>query len=163
MKAKVKHLYEIIAGAILSLLGFSACTIIGPDMYGPGPATNAAEYGMPHANYIVRGSVHAQESGKPIPGIRATVRYGVPSNGKILYNQGAPVESDKDGKVDAYDSVYPAEKIEVILEDVDGEDNGGLFQRDTLREDRLTIEQTKKADDGWYRGEYTVTFDAKLK
>ena len=158
MKARITHLYEIIAGAILGLLGFGGCDKPGKIFDYPAP-----EYGMPHANYIIRGSVHSEESGDPIPGIKAIVRYGIRSDGEIPYGIGAEARTDESGKVETSYTEFPADKIEVVLEDVDGEKNGGLFQRDTLREDRLTIEQTAKPSGAWFEGEFTVTFDAKLK
>lgn len=166
MKAKIIHLYEVIAGALLSLLGFGACTPGSnpdePQKQNP-YEEGLAEYGMPHARYIVRGSVSSEESGEPIPGIKAIVRYGVRSDGEIYYQVGVEAQTDENGKVETSYTDFPADKIEVVLEDVDGEKNGGLFQRDTLREDRLFIEKTGKPSGGWYEGEFTVSFDALLK
>ena len=58
MKAKVRHLFEMISGAILSLLGFSS--IVG---------CGRLEYGSPYATFKVNGDVKAADTGKPIEGV----------------------------------------------------------------------------------------------
>ena len=67
MKARIKHIYEIIAGAILSLLGFNGCDeniFIGP-----------VEYGMPHATFEVKGTVKAEDTGESVKGIKVKLRH----------------------------------------------------------------------------------------
>ena len=73
MKARLIHWYEVVAGAILSLLGFTGCESI-LDIVEP-----RAEYGMPHANYQIVGTVTEEETGNPVEGIKVTfkVRRGI--------------------------------------------------------------------------------------
>lgn len=160
MKARIKHLYEIIAGAILSFLGFTSCEIIGPDMYGPliGPA----EYGMPHATFKLIGKVSAEDSGNPIEGIKVKFRQKLSDNDDNVNE--FETASGKDGKVNTSFTEWPdAENIELTFEDVDGEENGGSFAPDTLRQKDLNIEFVKDNNSSWHRGKYTISFDAKLK
>lgn len=41
--AKIRHFWKLLLGAMLSMLGFSGCDPISPDMYGP--ATTPEMYG----------------------------------------------------------------------------------------------------------------------
>ena len=53
--------------------------------------------------------------------------------------------------------------LKVIVEDIDGKDNGGEFLSDTLDIDYNKAIQTKKGDDHWYTGVYEISQDIKLK
>ena len=152
MKARIKHLYEIIAGAILSLLGFNSCEDI---FYGP------LEYGMPHANFKIVGDVKSEETGNPIQGI--SVKFRQNTDGSAYREYYTSFKTDKDGKINESFSEWPSDDIELTFEDVDGEENGGFFAPDTLRKKDLKIEfiEDKKSD--WHKGDYTITFAAKLK
>lgn len=158
MKARIRHFYEIIAGAILSFLGFTSCEIIGPDMYGPAPA----EYGMPHATFKLMGNVTAEDSGNPIEAIKVKFRQRL--NDDDEYAREIETASDKDGKVNtSFTEWTDAEIIELTFEDVDGEENGGFFAPDTLRKKDLKIEFVEDKESNWHQGTYTISFDAKLK
>jgi hypothetical protein len=51
----------------------------------------------------------------------------------------------------------------VIVEDIDGEANGGEFLSDTLDVDYNKAVKTKDGDGKWYLGIYEITQDVKLK
>jgi hypothetical protein len=51
----------------------------------------------------------------------------------------------------------------LIVEDIDGEANGGEFISDTLDVDFNKAVQTKEGDGRWYGGVYEITQDVKLK
>ena len=169
MKARIIHLYEIIAGAILSILGFGACTSDQDsnskmeEKY----RQNLCEYGTETATYVVKGTVKSEETGEAIPGIKTTYRQYMytDKDGIDHYFTRDTVTDDNGNAVIRYgeDPFLEEDYIEVILEDVDGPDNGGFFAADTLRKDRLTINQTKEGDGNWYVGEFTIGFDAALK
>ena len=91
MKAKVRHIYELIIGAILSLLGFTACDKEENIEMRP------AEYGMPHATFKVMGNVKAAENSKPIEGI--VVKFSREAEKDRSWER-AEFKSDKNGKVD---------------------------------------------------------------
>lgn len=155
MKAKVRHIYELIIGAILSLLGFTACDKEENIEMRP------AEYGMPHATFKVMGNVKAAESSKPIEGI--VVKFSRESE-KDRSWETAEFKSDKNGKVDGSTQAWPSEEgIILTFEDIDGEENGGLFAPDTLRAKDLKITFVEDKNPSWYKGVYTISFEARLK
>jgi putative lipoprotein (rSAM/lipoprotein system) len=57
----------------------------------------------------------------------------------------------------------PQTGIKLIVEDIDGEANGGEFISDTLDVDFNKAVQTKEGDGRWYGGVYEITQDVKLK
>ena len=152
MKARIKRLYEIIAGAILSLLGFNSCEEI---FLGP------VEYGEPYATFKIIGDVKSQETGDPIEGI--VVKFRQNPDGSVYSDRQPGFKTDKDGKVNKSFSDWPSDNIELAFEDVDGEENGGTFAPDTLRKKDLKIDFVEAKESRWYEGEYTITFEAKLK
>ena len=157
MKARIKHIYEIIAGAILSLLGFNGCgDIIFP-----------VEYGMPYATFAVKGTVKAEDTGNPVEGIKVKFRQHVDGredeNGKPYYEE-FEFSSDKDGKAETSFVEWPDVKdIEITFEDVDGEENGGWFAPDTLRGKDIRIDLEEDEKSGWHTGTYNISFEEKLK
>ena len=158
MKAKVRHIYEMIAGAILSLLGFTSCD---KEDFGENYRERRVEYGMPHATFKVIGDVKAADNGKPIDGI--VVKFSREGDGSRTWET-AEFKSDKDGKVDGAAQAWPSDKdIMLTFEDIDGEENGGLFAPDTLRAKDLQIKFVENPEKGWNKGVYTVSFEARLK
>lgn len=159
MKARLIHWYEVLAGAILSLLGFTGCRSI-LDIIEP-----RAEYGMPHANYQIVGSVKAEDTGEPIPNIQVKYRryQYTDNNGDFYWEQEG--RSDENGNVSLSFTEYPVEtdKHEIVLTDTDGEDNGGLFQKTTLPASAFTTEFTEDKNGHWHVGDYAISFAAKLK
>ena len=155
MVAKLRHLYEIIAGSILSFLGFTGCDAIDDIVY-PKP-----EYGMPHAKFTIIGDVKAEDTGNPIKGIVVKFRQ---NPDEFEFRDRAEFKTDKDGKINATFTDWPeAENIELTFEDIDGEDNGGFFAPDTLRQKDLHIEFVEDKKSSWHKGDYTITFEAKMK
>ena len=149
MKAKVRHLFDMISGAILSLLGFTSCAGLGP-----------VEYGSPHANFKVMGDVKAADNGKPIEGIEVKIHR----NSKDVSDYCPQFKTDKEGKVNETFALWPeAEDIMLTFEDVDGEENGGLYAPDTLRAKDLQINFVEDKKSTWHKGDYDITFHSKLK
>ena len=142
---------------ILSMLGFTGCL-----------KEPTVEYGMPHADYTVKGKVVNKATGKPVLGIRVTYNsgntpeYGIPST---PYAPKSSVITDANGTFKLTEksyNLYPytQEKIPVFVEDIDGEENG-LFHPEIIEVDFRNAEQTGKRDH-WYEGEYTVTLNVEL-
>ena len=158
MKAKVRHLFEVIVGAILSLFGFSGCEdIINP----------VCEYGMPHATFKITGTVKAEDTGEAVKGIKVKLRHhteGVEDeNGNPRYIE-LEMESDQDGKVDGSFVEWPYyDDLQVTFEDIDHGENGGWFAPDTLKKSDLRIELEEDKDSHWNKGTYTISFEEKLK
>ena len=150
MTARLIHWYEVVAGAILSLLGFTGCESI-LDIVEP-----RAEYGMPHANYQIVGTVTEEETGNPVEGIKVTF--------KVLDSPRATFITDKNGKIDESLIEWPeGENLKFIFEDIDGPENGGQFQKDSLERKDFQVEFKEDKLSGWHRGDYNISFEAKLK
>ena len=151
----IKRMNWGLAG-VIGLLGFGGCDKIG-----------AKEYGTPHADYTVKGSVVNKATGKPIEGIRvgySTEAIAYPMYGTIPtpYIPKSHVLTNSKGEFKLTDSFFPEKdiKLPVYVEDIDGEKNG-VFQSKYLQVDFSKAEQTKKSK-GWYEGEYTVTVTVEL-
>ena len=152
-RAFIKGTNWALAG-LLSLLGFTNCVF-------------QMEYGTPHADYTVKGTVVDKATGKPIEGIRvgyspearSITMYGVMPTPYQFKNY---VITDAKGAFKLTENVFPDQNltIPVYVEDIDGEQNG-LYKADTLQVDFSKAERTKKASH-WYEGEYTVTENVKL-
>jgi putative lipoprotein (rSAM/lipoprotein system) len=103
----------------LALLGFGSCSFLetrdGPVMYG-----------MPPDKYEVKAKVLDKEN-KPIRGIRVEVKAEKYSNHIMA-----------DGSTDAngvfVDRVYE-NHVNIVCEDTDGDKNGGVFEKDSIRAD----------------------------
>ena len=50
--------------------------------------------------------------------------------------------------------------VTIVFEDIDGEENGGPFQKG---ETKPAVVRTKKGDNSWYGGAFEVSSDVKLK
>lgn len=136
---------------LLGILGFTAC---GEGGAGGGMV---CEYGTPTADFTVKGKV-TDADGKPIKGIE------ISSKGLSSFIDGSGLSA-----VTAEDGAFVTNKIKefgvggtLVFTDTDGEANGGEFV--TLEKQISTLPQ-KQIKDGerWYRGEYEVTADVKLK
>ena len=158
-KIFIKGVNWALAG-ILSLLGLTNCC----DRYG------APEYGSPHADYTLKGTVVNKATGKPITGIhvgyvdyRITAMYGpIPAS----YKPKAHVTTNSRGEFKFTDTFHGEEWIEgkrvlpVSVVDIDGEKNG-LFEPEHLQVDFSEAELTKKPKN-WYEGERTVSIKIEL-
>ena len=160
MKARIRHIYEIIAGAILSLFGFSGCEGIEDIIY------PKSEYGMPHATFAIKGTVKAEDTGNPVEGIKVKFRQKqeeYDENGNPFYIE-KEFTSDKEGKVEGSFTEWPNDKnIEFTFEDIDKGENGGWFAPDTLRGSDVKIVLEEDKSSNWYKGTYHISFDEKLK
>lgn len=156
MKARIVHLYEVVAGFILSLLGFTSCDRINQ---------MRAEYGMPHATYKLVGSVKDARTGEGIEGLRVTYRRPYPTGGdeeEHFYEES--VLSGKDGSVQATLQEYyeeASDKLSLRIEDIDGEKNG-LYETKELAKKDLDIAFEKDNKSNWHMGTYTIGFQVLM-
>ena len=113
----------------LGWLGLSNC------LTDPGPEP---EYGMPYANFRLDGTIVQANTQDPIPGIELTF-------------QNKTVHSNDSGKWSFTMQGPPFPKTYfIIATDVDGADNGGTFDPDTVG-----INPTRTIPgSGWYAGVY---------
>ena len=137
----MKDLIVRISAWLLCLIGFGSSVACSPGMV-------ADEYGSPYASFEVKGKVTDQH-GEPIPGIQVTC--------DAMYIQ--PVYTESDGSYALHGDGFPREKIQVSFEDVDGEENGGLFAARSVSVETVHI---KEGDGNWDFGVYEAEANAEL-
>ncbi len=162
MKKKVRHLIEVLFGGILSVLGFSGCEVIG---------FGRVEYGQPHADFKVLGEV-TDTAGKPIEGIRVVSRrhWHLKNSPGVIYDRNdgyLPYDTlytDANGRFEKvygpWENTIVPQDVEFILDDVDGEDNGGRYISQQLTGE---VKQTKKGDGNWYDGAFESEISVKME
>lgn len=124
---------------MLGILGFSA---VGCDIRN---VSTAEEYGVPHADFEVKGMVSDGKTG-PVQGIRISV-----SEAGGAYSTSSTM-TDESGSYALTGSFFPSETIEIKVEDIDGEENGGVFESQTRT---VTLER-KNEGEGWYGGLFSA-------
>ena len=161
-RAFIKGTNWALAG-LISMLGFTGCN-----------NELITEYGVPNADFTVKGTVIDKATGKPIAGIRVgyspepriVPMYGPPST---TYQAKAFVTTDTKGTFKLTDHFSLGEYhlddknnpiLPVYVEDIDGEQNG-LYQSDTLQANFGGAERSGKPKD-WYDGEFTITENVQL-
>ena len=82
--------------------------------------------------------------------------------GTIIFGMDS-IQTNETGGYQLEYTGLPQPSIKLIVEDVDGEANGGEFLSDTLDVNFDNATQTGKGDGKWYGGVYEVTQDVKLK
>jgi len=154
MAAKLRHLYQIIVGAILSFLGITGAG--KADTY----VQSRENFGKPQASFKIMGEV-LSEDGTPLQGVR--VRYSrleyTDESGHKQYFESEENEflTDKDGKVEAsaYDYTTEPQEVTIALD-------GGRLSPRILRGKDLDISFTR--ENGTQRfGNYTIAFTATMK
>jgi putative lipoprotein (rSAM/lipoprotein system) len=155
-RAFIKEINWVLAG-IIGMLGFAGCNKSEP----------LNEYGTPHADYTVKGTVVNKVTKKPIEGIRVgyssrdipNLMYGVP---QVPYTPKAHVLTNTKGEFKLTDRFFPEgnKTLPVSVEDIDGEKNGS-FQSEYLEVDFSKAEHSGKTK-SWYQGEYTVNMNIEL-
>jgi putative lipoprotein (rSAM/lipoprotein system) len=129
---------------LLGILGVSAVSACGEGIlpapeYGP----IMAEYGVPHADYVIKGTVTDQD-GNPIKGIQVSSLAG-----NEYHRQCDTVYTDDDGGYEIRRTIdFLGPEVDVRYEDVDGYENGGLF----MTEDRKVALEKQEEGSGWYDG-----------
>jgi len=159
MKAKFTHWYNALAATLLSLLGFASCSSSSDhedDMI--------CLYGTPTSSFQVKGNV-TDENGAPIQGIKAIIGNTFNDDNTVYRQDSAYTDSKGNYTIDKqYATGAPSPKyLKILLEDVDGEANGGTFANDTIKEEEIKINKTGKGDGAWNVGTFEVTANAKLK
>ena len=157
MKVKFYRWYNAVLTVLLSMLGYGCSSDEPMDMYG-----TPVEYGAPHADYIVKGLV-TDEAESPVQGIKTFLKQVDKTEaGTIIFGMDS-IQTNETGGYQLEYTGLPQPGIKLIVEDVDGEANGGEFLSDTLDVDLIKAVQTKEGDGRWYGGVYEITQDVKLK
>lgn len=160
MKKLILKPYDKIIVALLGIIGFlTGCSIINPPV---------AEYGVPTADYEIKGTVTDSITSTPIENakvlITRTQTYLDQNIAKTYTDTLAIKETDNTGKYDITVQGFPQEEVgfQVKIEDIDGTANGGDFNSQqksiVFKNTDLTSGKT-----GWYSGKAVKTQDFKLK
>ena len=150
MKVRFNRWYNAVLTALLTMLGYG-CSSTDENR-----DVDVEEYGCPYADYVVQGSV-TDEAGNPIQGIKITAPNG--SNLDSQFNQIVQTDAKGNFTLKEFSSMRGND---MIVEDIDGEANGGEFLSDTIQVETLPMTQTEKGK-GWYGGKFDVKADIKLK
>lgn len=124
-------------------------------------------YGTPHADYQFMGTV-TDESGSPVSGIKVSAKnvYRL-YDGTVVETYGVDSTlTDSKGKYAVEGGAFLGEHIlKLIVEDLDGEANGGNFMNDTIDIDFDNAKKVKEPDkdDYWSNGTFAISQDIKLK
>jgi len=130
---------------IVILLGFlGACSSFNqPD-----------EYGMPYAEFEIKGLVTNKENADPIQNIR------------IIRNSYDTLYTNQEGKYVFnffYDMApYPENVYHLKIEDIDGEENGGDYKTQEI-DVKITQDDRVQKGSGWYEGKFAKTQNIELE
>lgn len=158
MRKKMTRWYETVLSALLTMLGFSSCENVSHNV--------VCEYGCPNVEYQVKGTVTDAASGKPVEGIQAKVAAVERTDeGVEVYGMDS-LTTSKDGTF-AFplmnDMNIDGLRTSLILEDVDGMENGGVYASDTIELKSLPREQVKEGDGKWFGGGFELKAERSLK
>lgn len=152
------RVFNVFLATLLALFGFSNCD------------NAVVEYGVPNADYTVKGTVVDKADAKPIKGIRVgfirvypepILMYGVmPQPYRSLKADTTDVNgaynlSDKFTIGEIQDNILP-----VFVQDIDGDENGS-YNDTVLNVDFENAIRTGKAKN-WYDGEYSLEMKVEL-
>ena len=157
MKVRFNRWYNAVLTALLSMLGYS-CSLDEPEEYGP----NILEYGCPHADYILKGTV-TDEAGTPIQGIKTSLKDVYQTEKETQFFGIDSIQTNESGNYQLKYDGLPDGRTKLVIEDIDGEANGGEFMSDTLDIDYNKAVKISEGDNHWYTGKFEVTTDVKLK
>ena len=155
MRVRFNRWYNAVLTTLLSILGYGCSSDEPMDMYG-----SPVEYGSPHADYIVKGTI-TNESGTPVQGIKTSLK-DVSENAKTAYGIDS-VQTNATGDFQLKYTGMERKSIKLIVDDIDGEANGGEFLSDTLDIDYDNAVKVKEGEGRWYQGKFEVSQDVKLK
>ena len=151
MKVRFYRWYNAVLTVLLSMLGFG-CSSSDDDML---------EYGTPHADFILKGQV-TDEAGTPIKNIKTSAKIIVKSGTSVYKDEFSTAQTDDSGRYELKYDGQGSYDLKIILEDVDGEANGGEFQSDTINVWDLPKKEVEKGS-GWYEGKFEVNANIRLE
>jgi putative lipoprotein (rSAM/lipoprotein system) len=141
--------------ALLALFGFSNCD------------SGVVEYGVPNADYTVKGTVVNKADAKPIKGIRIgftrsysepVTMYGVMPQ---PFRSNAADTTNVTGNYEFSDNFIPVEGINIYVEDIDGTQNG-LYNDTVINVDLKNATKSGKTTN-WYEGKFTKVQNIELR
>lgn len=144
MKRQSIKLFDKMVTALLTLIGVSSCI-------------ERVEYGVPHADYWIKGTVTNAETQKAIENIH--IAFG-PKPG-VAFDT---LYSDENGafKLGFPGIQFGCDTLHLKVFDADGTENGGLFAPDSTMVTCDHFTQTEKGK-GWDMGTYETHINFTLK
>lgn len=137
MKRIVLETYGKIIGAILTLLGIITTSCVND--------TPAPEYGVPSADFVVKGKVTDRVSQKPINNIAVIRKARTSPYGNDT------IKTNPNGEFELKFNDFPGVNHWIYAKDLDGTENGGLYEPDSLTVNSSQMKRIKRGS-GWYEG-----------
>ena len=157
MKVSFNRWYNAVLTVLLSLLGYS-CSSSEEE-----PDGLVVEYGAPSADYVIKGTV-MDETGAPVQGIKTSLKLIYKEETKVYSNGLDSVKTDATGNYQLkHRGELSLQTVKLLVEDIDGEANGGEFLSDTLDIEQNKAVKVKDGDGHWYQGEFEISQDVQLK
>jgi putative lipoprotein (rSAM/lipoprotein system) len=148
--------FNTVLVALLGLFGFS--TALVSCNYGTIPC----EYGVPTAEYVIKGGVVDKATGSAISGIKVEVVNS--DNEYFVYrNPNNKDTTDVYGNFEILIREFPLSNrlFTAFISDIDSIENG-WFNDTTINFNSQNFVQTKPGDNRWYDGEFTKTLNVEL-
>ena len=162
METKMFAMGNKVLSALLMALGFSSCD--SEDLPWGGGAV--CLYGVPTVTFHAEGTVTDQQQ-RPLRGIKVKL---METDGEQYAYSIDSVYTDTDGhyitaksNLTGFDGEILKKRLRVVLEDIDGEANGGAFSTDTLKAGQLEVKQVSKGKGAWDNGTFEVTVNGQMK
>jgi putative lipoprotein (rSAM/lipoprotein system) len=155
MKVRFNRWYNAVLTALLTLLGYG-CSSSSDD-------SDVEMYGVLASYYVIQGSV-TDEAGKPIQGIKTSLKHVIKELNYVVECYDS-VQTDVAGQYQLEFSGFHDPNLKLIVEDIDGDANGGTFAPDTLDldYDKAIRTEWKSQGFGIKDGKYELQIDVKLK
>ena len=158
MKKYILRPFDKIIIALLTIIGsLTGCDFIHTPV----------EYGVPYADYVIKGTVTDSITSTPVQHVRVTITQNHPftrnDSALIHIDTLAFKETDSAGNYDIQFQSFPLEELtfKVKADDIDGTANGGDFT--SQQKDVLFKQSDLSGGKGWYNGKAVKTIDIKLK
>ena len=172
MKSFYKKFFPAVLSAVFSILGFAGCkgdlVVFEDDTESTDHKEKEfrAAYGTPNCDFKVDVTV-VDEKGQPLEGIKV-IPAGIENmrSGRTLQDCAMlmgkdTLTTDSKGKAThTYNIFSSPEKFKIYFEDLDGDQNGGSFAKDSAE---FIPVRTGERKDSWYSGEFTVSGVKVLK
>ena len=108
-------------------------------------------YGSPYADWSVKGKV-VDENHNPVGGLQVALGNRFQNSPSVIYDVNYEpldtLQTATDGTYELRRSSFPIQQLEIHVQDIDGEKNGGEFEEAGLLVKKIEYTGAK----GWYEG-----------
>ena len=157
MKVRFNHWYHAVLTTLLAMLGFSCSGSDSDD------EEIVAMYGLITPHYYLGGTV-TDQAGTPIEGIKMSLKQVYKSDD---FTKVSSLDSMQTNNMGLYEFQCTPwiilRDVKLIVEDIDGEANGGEFLSDTLDVDFDKAELKKGVKNALDVNYYQMVLDVKMK